>query len=80
MDYQEFELHVADYVEGTLDRELSLRMDEARAADPALDQLARLHEQILAAFEETADVEAPAGLGEKINPIVRLGTEITYSI
>ena len=66
MDYQEFEQNVADYVEGALDDQLRERMDAARAADPACDQLARLHEQILAALDETPEVEAPAGLAEKI--------------
>jgi len=66
MDYQEFEQHVADYVEGTVDDELRARMNAARAADPACEQLARIHEQILAAFEETPEVTAPAGLAERI--------------
>ena len=66
MDYREFEQHVADYVEGALDIELRQQMDAARAADPACDQLARLHEQILAAFEDMPQVEAPAGLAERI--------------
>jgi hypothetical protein len=66
MDYQEFEQHVADYVEGTLDDELRARMDAARRADPACEQLARVHEQILTTFEETPEVQAPGGLSERI--------------
>ena len=45
MDYREFEQHVADYVEGSLDPALKRRMDAARASSPELDQLARVHEQ-----------------------------------
>jgi len=66
MDYREFEEWVADYVEGKVDDELRRRMDEAREADPKLDELARLHEQILSALVETPEVKAPAGLAEKI--------------
>ena len=66
MDYQEFDQHAADYAEGALDNELRSLMDSARAMDPACDQLARLHERILAVLVETREVEAPAGLAERI--------------
>lgn len=66
MDYREFEQHVADYAEGTLDEELRRRMDAARAADPACDRLAVLHEQLLAALEDTPELDAPAGLAGSI--------------
>ncbi len=66
MDYREFEQHVADYVEGTLEGELRLRMDAARAADPACDRLAVLHERLLASLEDTPELDAPAGLAERI--------------
>ncbi len=76
MDYHEFEQHVADYVEGALDDELRRRMDAARAADPACQQLARVHEQILAAFEETPQVNAPSGLADRIMAQARLREEL----
>ncbi len=72
MDYQEFEQHVADYVEGALDSELHQRMDAARAADPACETLATVHEQLLAAFEDTPQVSAPAGLADRIMAEARL--------
>jgi len=66
MDYNEFEEHVADYVEGLLDSGLRRRMDEKRRQDPACDQLARLHEGILAVLRQTPELKAPAGLRENI--------------
>lgn len=66
MDYREFEQNVADYVEGALEEGLRCRMDAARAVDPACDRLARLHEQLLVALQETPELEAPAGLAERI--------------
>ena len=66
MDFKEFEQYVADYVEGNLDEDLRRRMDKARAASPKLDELARLHEQILTALADAPQVKAPAGLAEKI--------------
>jgi len=66
MDYREFEEHVADYVEGLCDESLRQRMDAKRAEDPACDQLARLHENILAALQDTPEVKAPAHLSERI--------------
>ncbi len=66
MDYREFEQHVADYVEGALEIELRRRMDAARTADPACEELAAVHEKILAALENTAQVSAPPGLADKI--------------
>ncbi|OGG04519.1 MAG: hypothetical protein A3F83_03760 [Candidatus Glassbacteria bacterium RIFCSPLOWO2_12_FULL_58_11] len=65
MDYNEFEEYVADYVEGFLDSGLRLRMEEKRRQDPACDQLARLHESILAALQQTPELKAPAGLRER---------------
>jgi hypothetical protein len=76
MDYQEFELHVADYVEGTLDSEQHQRMSAARAADSACDTLATVHEQLLAAFEETPQVSAPVGFADKIMAEARLREEL----
>jgi anti-sigma-K factor RskA len=66
MDYKEFEEHVADYVEGLCDERLRRRMEEKRREDPACDQLARMHENILAALQDTPEVKAPAGLSERI--------------
>jgi len=66
MNYNEFEEHVAEYVEGLLDSGLRLRMEEKRSQDPACDQLARLHEDILAALQQTPELKAPAGLRERI--------------
>ncbi|MBW7995247.1 MAG: hypothetical protein FVQ81_01500 [Candidatus Glassbacteria bacterium] len=76
MDYQEFEQHVAEYVEGGLDPELRRRMDAARAADPACDQLAGIHEQILHTLEETPQVDAPAGLADRIMAEVRVREQL----
>ena len=66
MDYKEFEEHVADYIEGLCDESLRRRMDAQRAEDPACDKLARLHENILAALQDTTEVKAPAHLSERI--------------
>ena len=66
MDYKEFEKHVADYVEGLCDERLRRRMEEKRREDPACDRLARMHENILAALQDTPEVKAPAGLSERI--------------
>lgn len=66
MDYKEFEEHVTDYVEGLCDESLRKRMDAKRAEDPACNQLARVHENILAALQDTPEVKAPAYLSEKI--------------
>jgi hypothetical protein len=72
MNCWEFEQHVADYVEGGLDEKLRRRMDEARAANFACDQLACVHEQILVALEETPQVKAPAGLADRIMAEARI--------
>jgi len=77
MDYHEFEQHVADYVEGALGKEQRQRMDEARANDPACEQLARVHEQLLAAFEEIPQVTAPSGLADKIIAEARLREKLS---
>ena len=66
MDYREFEEHVADYVEGLCDDSLRRRMDAKRSEDPACDQLASLHENILNALQDTPEVKAPAHLSERI--------------
>ncbi len=66
MDYKEFEEHVANYVEGLCDERLRRRMEEKRREDPACDQLARMHKNILAALQDTPEVKAPANLSERI--------------
>lgn len=66
MDYKEFEEHVADYVEGLCDERSRRRMEEKRREDPACDRLALMHENILAALQDTPEVKAPAGLSERI--------------
>lgn len=76
MDYKEFEQHVVDYVEGALDGEMQRRMDSARASDPACEALAQLHEQILAALEDTPKLEAPAGLTDKIMAGARMQEQL----
>lgn len=72
MDYKEFEEHVADYVEGLCDESLRRRMEEKRAEDPSCDRLACLHENILAALQDTPEAKAPAGLSEKILAAVEI--------
>ena len=66
MDYKEFEEHVANYAEGLCDERLRRRMEEKRREDPSCDQLARMHENILAALQDTPEVKAPANLSERI--------------
>lgn len=76
MDYHEFEQHVANYVEGSLDPALRRRMDKARAENPACEKLARVHEQILAALGETPQVDAPAGLADQIMAEARMREQL----
>jgi len=66
MDFKQFEENVAAYVEGLLDEKMMRAMDVKRAESAECDSLARLHENILAALENTEPVTAPAGLGRRI--------------
>jgi len=66
MDCREFEKLVQDYVEGLCDEKTRLAIEQRRAECSHCNELAMLHEGILAALENTGPVEAPEGLNEKI--------------
>ena len=66
MDFKQFEENVAAYVEGLLDEKMMRAMDAKRAECPECDNLARVHENILAALNSTEPVKAPAGLEQRI--------------
>ena len=70
MDFKQFEENVAAYVEGLLDEKMMRAMEAKRAECPECDNLACLHENILAALNSTEPVKAPAGLEQRILAVV----------
>ena len=66
MDFKQFEENVAAYVEGLLDEKMMRAMEAKRSECPECDNLACVHENILAALNSTEPVKAPAGLEQRI--------------
>ena len=66
MDFKQFEENVSAYVEGLLDEKMMRAMDAKKAESAECNNLALLHENILAALENTEPLKAPAGLGRRI--------------
>ena len=70
-----FENNVAAYTEGMLDKRKTAIIDAMRHSDPELDNLARMHEQILATLNSTEEVQSPEHLRENILAAVRSEAE-----
>ncbi|MBN1292421.1 MAG: hypothetical protein JXB48_11335 [Candidatus Latescibacteria bacterium] len=61
-----FEEHIAAYVDGILDKNLQVAMNEHRATCSACDRKAKIHELVLTSLNKTEPVKAPAGLYNRI--------------
>lgn len=66
MDCKEFDRYAPEYAEGLLEAEVRNRMDGHRATCQSCDQLARVHENMLRALNETPVLPAPAHLRHNI--------------
>ncbi|MFC1607286.1 hypothetical protein ACFL47_04880 [Candidatus Latescibacterota bacterium] len=66
IDCAAFEDHIAAFVDGILDGQLTAAMSEHRATCNACDRKARMHELIVTSLNTTEQIKAPAGLAARI--------------
>ena len=66
MDRNKFEIYSAAYVEGLLNKELSLELEAQAAKDPACNQLVQMNNLVMDILNSVEKQETPSGLDRKI--------------